>query len=115
MTVEMSRDQRTLLAEINTVLSDRTDAAINDSRTLRDAVCGYVDAERARGSTLKSIIQTVKEILKDAEDAAAGTAYAADRPDNRLAGQLVDWCMEFHRKAGLARAANPRSFGIPPR
>ena len=104
MTHEIRTDQRTLLIEINTVLSDRTDAAINDRITLRDAVCAYVDAERARGSTLKSILQTVKEILRNAEDAGASPINTAEHPGNGLARQLVDWCMEFHRKAGLASA-----------
>lgn len=87
---------QSLSTEITKVLADRTDAAIRDRITLRDAVCAYVTAERARGKTLKSILRTVKEMLRRAEEAAATATDATVERDNELAQQLIDWCTEFH-------------------
>jgi hypothetical protein len=92
-----AKEHRTLSTEINKVLSDRTHAAISDRITLRDAVCAYVTAEQARGTTLNSLLQTLKEMLRKAEEAAASATNATVRRDNELAQQLVDWCTEFHR------------------
>jgi len=92
----------TLSTEISKVLVDRTNAAIRDRITLRDAVCAYVAAERARGTTLKSLLQTLKEMLRKAEEVAASATDATVRRDNELAQQLVDWCTEFHGTADLA-------------
>jgi hypothetical protein len=95
-------EYRTLSTEITKVLSDRTNAAIRDRITLRDAVCAYVTAERARGTTLKTLLQTLKEMLRKAEEAAASATDATVRRDNELAQQLVDWCTEFHGAADTA-------------
>ena len=82
----------TLLAEINNALAEKTNTAVSDRIILRDAVCAYAAAEYARGTPLETVIQTVKEILGNAEK---GANAAADE----LAQQLVDWCREFHRGA----------------
>lgn len=84
-----------LLAQLTTVLSERTEAAIEARVALRDAVCALVAVEHARGVALTAVIQTVKEILRNAEN---GSAKAGDE----LAIQLVDWCVEFHGGATLA-------------
>jgi hypothetical protein len=87
------KEHRALLTQLSTVLSERTKTAIASRIVLRDAVCIYVAAEEANGISLSSIIQTVKDILRNAEE---GTASASDE----LAQQLVAWCVEFHRAAG---------------
>ena len=102
MTDKTEEEYRTLSTEINNVLSDKTHAAIRDRIILRDAVCAYVTAERARGTTLKSLLQTLKEMLRKAEESAASATDARVRRDNELAQQLVDWCTEFHRTADVA-------------
>jgi hypothetical protein len=94
---------QSLSAEIRKVLSDRTNAAISGRIGLRDAVCAYVIAERARGKMLRSILRTVKEMLRRAEEAAATATDATVHRDNELAQQLVDWCTEFHRAAEPVR------------
>lgn len=82
-------EYRSLLAELTSVLSERTYAASRDSIALRDAVCAYVANQRFRGIPLDGIIETVRDILKQAEN---GSGNATDE----LAQQLVDWCLEFH-------------------
>jgi ElaB/YqjD/DUF883 family membrane-anchored ribosome-binding protein len=102
--IDKAREEyRTLSTEISKVLSDRTNAATSDRISLRDAVCAYVAAERATGTTLHSVIQRVKEILKKAEEEAASATDATERRDDGLAHQLVVWCMEFHHTPDLAR------------
>ena len=99
VTMTDNEKYQSLSAEISKVLSDRTEAAISDRITLRDSVCAYVEAERARGKTLRSILRTVKEMLRRAEEAAATATNATVHRDNELAQQLVDWCTEFHSAA----------------
>ena len=76
------------LAEVNRVLSARTDAASTDRLDLREAVCAYLVAERARGTSLNDFTRTLKQLLRKAEDVAPAVA-------DELAHQLVDWCMKF--------------------
>lgn len=90
---------RALIAELNLALTDRTREATEMRGSLRDAVCDYVVVEQARGVPIDRIIKTVKGILRSAEAKASSGAPNADVPDNELAKQLVDWCVEFHHAA----------------
>ncbi len=96
MTTPSEDEKQVLLSEIATVLSDKTEAAIADRITLRDAVCHYVEAEHSRGTPLATIIATVKGILREAEPDDANVP-------EELAEQLVEWCRQFHGRK-LARA-----------
>lgn len=101
--IDRTRNEYVRLAgEIDSVLSDKTNPAIKAPISLRDAVCAFVEAERERGTTRQSVIQSVKGILKDAEHLASPTHAKADRSDSQLSKQLVDWCIEFHRLARIA-------------
>lgn len=95
MADKTEKEYRTVLTELNKVLSDRTGAATSNRITLRDAVCAYVAVEQARGTTLKIVIETLKEILREAEQVAASATAATERRDDDLAQQLVAWCLEF--------------------
>ena len=91
------RQHDRLLAELTAALSERTEAAIAARVNLRDAVCAYVALEHERGVPLQKVIQTVKGLLRKAEE---DTANSTDE----LAVQLVDWCVEFHRPPGSPKA-----------
>lgn len=93
-----------LSGEIDAVLSDKTNPAIKARINLRDAVCAFVEAERERGTTRQSVIQTVKEILKEAEHRAIPVYVQTEGSESQLSKQLVDWCIEFHRKERIAPA-----------
>ena len=80
---------RKLHHELSLALSQRTHEAARASVGLRDAVCEYVAAEQARGTSLAAILATVKQLLAKAESAAG---FASDT----MAVQLMDWCLEFH-------------------
>ena len=89
MVEHFGNEYRKLLKELSAAIADRTHEAAADSIALRDAVCAYVAVEEARGTALKSVVETVKQILRQAEkETAKATA--------ELAQQLVDWCHEFH-------------------
>ncbi|HUQ48391.1 MAG TPA: hypothetical protein VM053_09135 [Gemmatimonadaceae bacterium] len=88
MTKKSDNEKGVLLSELNTVVSERTEAAVADRIALRDAVCRYVESEQMRGTSLPAIILAVKEILREAE------RDPADIPDE-LAEQLVEWCRQF--------------------
>ena len=81
-----------LLTQLQQVLADQTQTATNDRIRLRDSVCEYVSAEQARGTPLKGIIFTVRNILRKAEEGSASVSDA-------LARQIINWCIEFHRPA----------------
>ena len=93
MTVTDKKEYQALLAEAEGLLSDRTKEATLDRIALRDAVCAYLDAERAQGVSLEVIRQSVEGILKRAETRAAG----GDRSDGyrELAQRLIDWCVQL--------------------
>jgi len=95
MTSRNAKEHDTLLAQLKSVLSERTEAAIAARVVLRDAVCAYVAVEHARGVPLTTVIQTVKDILRSAENGSV-------KASGELAVQLIDWCVEFH--GGATRA-----------
>ncbi len=84
------KQHQTLLRALNDALSAGTHAAFRDRITLRDAVCAYLAAEQARGSTVESVVQTVKVILRKAEKEPVDI-------NDELAEQLVDSCLGFYR------------------
>ncbi len=95
MTETRPHDYRLLLTHANRILSEKTDAAAADRITLRDAVCAYLHAERARGTTLPSAIRAVRSILRKSEGARPLSAGRAT--ERELAQQLVDWCLSRAR------------------
>ncbi len=104
MSDKAEKATRALLSELHQALNDRTRQATQTRGTLRDAVCDYVEVEQARGTSLAKIIQTVKDILRKAEEEASTATNATERRDDTLAQKLVDWCVEFHRRAGALRS-----------
>ncbi len=100
MADKTEKEYRTLLTELNRVLTDRAHAATGDRITLRDAVCAYVAVEQARGTTLESVIQTVEAILRKAKEAAVGGADSTDRRAGDLAKELVAWCLDLYGHGG---------------
>jgi ElaB/YqjD/DUF883 family membrane-anchored ribosome-binding protein len=101
MTDKPQEEYRTLSTEIDKVLSDKAHTATIDRLSLRDAVCAYVAAERATGTTVDTVIQRVKDILRKAEEEVASATDATERRDDGLAQQLVVWCVEFHHAGDL--------------
>ena len=90
-------EYRALLAEAEKLMSESTHEAIRDRIALRDAVCDYLEAERAKGVVLETILESVEEILKRAESRVAGSVDG----HVELARQLIDWCIELDRSGKL--------------
>lgn len=84
------KEYRSLLAEAERRLSGRTNTAANDRIKLRDAVCAFFAAERARGISIAAVQITVEGILKRAEDVAGG-----ETGHRELARQLIEWCVNL--------------------
>ncbi len=83
------KEYRSLQAEAERRLSGRTHAAADDRIKLRDAVCAFFAAERARGTSVESVRTAVEGILEQ-----AGRGGGDGTGDHReLASQLIDWCM----------------------
>jgi hypothetical protein len=94
MSDKAGKEHRALLVELSAALAEKTRMATASRIALRDAVCSYVAAQTANGISLEILVKAVKDILRKAEK---GAAHASDE----LAQQLVDWCVEFHRPAGV--------------
>ena len=100
MSDKTEQQYQKLLAELNKILTERTDAATGERIALRDAVCAYVFAERASGTTIDHVVHAVDAILGEAEEAVAKGADGVRRRDHALASQLVYWCLEFGSTRG---------------
>lgn len=88
-------EYRDLFAELNRVITDKAVTATRDRAALRDAVCGYVAHEQARGTSLTIIVQTVDSILERADQRASDGSQPTMKRDGELAKRLVTWCVEF--------------------
>jgi hypothetical protein len=91
---------RALLDQLGTVLSEKTQTAITNRIALRNAVCEYVASEKVNGTPLAKVIEAVKAILRNAEEAASTAT-------DELAQQLVDWCVQFHKATGQLAPVAP--------
>ena len=73
---------------------------------LRDAVCAYVDAERARAEPAERIIVSMKAIAERARVTASRSRRASplsmtDRDE--LLTRAVTWCIERYYQTGQTR------------
>ncbi|HVF38408.1 MAG TPA: hypothetical protein VM939_00820 [Gemmatimonadaceae bacterium] len=89
------------MTHLTDAVADKAHIAAADRVELRDAVCAYVVVEHARGIALIAIIDTVKNILADAERESRQTS-------DELAQQLIDWCLQYHLGAVRGGLADPR-------
>ena len=71
---------------------------------LYEAVCAYVDAERARAEPAERVIVAIKAIAERARIAASRSRLSSlpmnDR--NELLTRAVTWCIERYYKTGKA-------------
>ncbi|GAC1417135.1 MAG: hypothetical protein NVSMB53_16140 [Gemmatimonadaceae bacterium] len=75
------------MAELNGVLSVRTDAATRDRMSRRDTVCSYLAVDHSRGTSVAYLSGILIPILRETEDGWLG---AAELPAHQLVG------MKFH-------------------
>jgi len=93
------------------VALERAFAFVEPSRpestsVLREAVCAYVDAERARAEPAERIIVSMKAIAERARVTASQSRRASplsmsDRDE--LLTRAVTWCIERYYQTGQAR------------
>lgn len=89
MTNKPRKDDQRPLAEMEKVLSERATTAMEDRVKLRDAVCAYHAAEKARGTSLSTITARLTAALNKSEE---GTLEATAK----LVGDLLDWCTRYY-------------------
>jgi len=104
-----SPDRRDAELAPNTDLAlERAFALVEASRPgstsgLYDAVCAYVDAERARSETAERIIVSIKAIAERARVAASRSHRAVPLAMNdrdALLTRAVTWCIERYYQNG---------------
>jgi hypothetical protein len=91
-------------------LATRLRAARRDATAtgaLREAVCGYVDAARARGERVEQVIISLKQEMR----AAGVVDMYSDRAERTLAESVIRWCIEryYGSAGGTVPPAEPRS------
>ena len=73
--------------------------AVDSLRDLRESVCSFVEAERARGTSLDEVIERVSTMLEKARKAdpsrAALTPESA-AAERKLAKEMVNWCVDSY-------------------
>lgn len=85
---------RDLFADLNKRITDKAVSATRDRAAVRDAVCGLVAVEQAKGTPLIIIIQTVDSILRQANERVEDGSGSPEL-DGDLAKRLVEWCVNF--------------------
>lgn len=90
------KPDQALAAELEKLLT-KADTAISDRIALRDAICAYFNAERAIGTSLATILNSVTEILESAEKRVFGGQDGQDE----LAQQMIAWCVELDRAGNI--------------
>jgi ElaB/YqjD/DUF883 family membrane-anchored ribosome-binding protein len=98
--VKTEEEYRKLLANVNNVMTSHALSATGNRIALRDAVCAYLEAEQARGTSRSRVIQILEEILRNAEQREPRASNASASRDGDLARQLVAWCVESRRNGG---------------
>jgi hypothetical protein len=76
--------------------------AVDSLRDLRESVCMYVDAERARGASLDEVIarvSTMLERVRDSGSARAPLTPEAAAAERELAREMVQWCIDSYLPA----------------
>ena len=76
--------------------------AVDSLRDLRESVCTFVEAERARGASLDELIARVSTMLGKAR--GDGPARASLTPEEaaaerELAREMVQWCIDSYAPA----------------
>ena len=80
---------RVLLDEAEKLLTHATDTAVEDRIALREAVCAFLIAERANGSSVETVLESVEAILMRAE-----LRVGKLNGHSELARRLVEWCIQ---------------------
>lgn len=91
---EKKQNQK-LLADLERLFSAANTAA-TDRIALRDAICLYFNAERANGTAIEKIVESVEDMLDRAEARAAGRPAGRDG-QRELAQEFIDWCIKLDR------------------
>lgn len=94
VSVTQKQNQK-LLAELEGLFS-AANTATTDRIAMRDAICVYFNAERANGTPIETIVESVEDILDRAEARAAGRPAGRDG-QRELAQEFIDWCVQFDR------------------
>ena len=88
-------DASILDEKLASLFAEAVAGAVDSLRDLRESVCMYVDAERARGTSLNEVIAKVSTMLERVrqQSGAAAPPTAAER---ELAKEMVNWCVDSY-------------------
>jgi len=93
MTDQLDSSQRARSAELLRALTDSVDAAQDDQKALRHAVCAYIGGQKGRKLTVEEITETVRSILANADSRSITPTFGGAERVQAHAKDLVDWCV----------------------
>lgn len=102
MTPKDNPDASILDQKLASLFTEAVGGAVDSLRALRESVCLYVEAERARGAPLNVVIAKVSTMLERvrhqnvSESGIVAEPTAAERD---LAKEMVSWCFDTYLPA----------------
>ena len=91
---ESTQQSHDLLSELTRALTRLPGTALDSLHGLRDAVHGFAQREKLRGSPLEDSILAVHRELMVAEDEVMAALLSTEPRDPALARQVRAWCSE---------------------
>ncbi len=94
-------DASILDEKLASLFSEAVGGAVESLRVLRESVCMYVEAERARGTSLDVVIAKVSTMLERVRHQTAGSEIVPQptEAERDLAREIVSWCIETYLPA----------------
>ena len=102
MTPKDNADASILDEKLAGLFAEAVGGAVDSLRVLRESVCLYVEAERARGTPLDVVIAKVSTMLERVRhDSAAESGVIAEptEAERALAKEMVSWCIDSYLPA----------------
>lgn len=85
--------------KLASLFAEAVGGAVDSLRDLRESVCIYVEAERARGVPLEEVIARVGAMLEKVRQAGpvqATLTPASAAGERELAREMVHWCVDSY-------------------
>jgi hypothetical protein len=95
-------DASILDEKLATLFAEAVGGAVDSLRSLRESVCMYVEAERARGASLDAVIARVSTMLERVRHQSSpetGIAAQPTQAERELAKEMVQWCIDTYLPA----------------
>ncbi len=88
-------DASILDEKLASLFAEAVGGAVDSLRALRESVCLYVEAERARGTPLSEVVAKVSTMLERVRH-QSGAENPPTAGERALAKEMVNWCVDTY-------------------